>query len=757
MSLKNRYQMGEKWILPQGECLFLQELPGAQLLFKQVEGIGFHMMKEAELDRLRDSRQARRQRHFRHKAGRLLRETIPDVLPPDGATEKDRTRQFYVKKWDEAPCGTGDVALRRLISRHRGEAHGRGLTWDLSTSTLERAINGRGEAGCRPLRVMQDMRGKVPRKPHDPIFRKIVQRATAWYYAKSERNVLDAHAHVVHFVKRLNGIMQIKYPSTWRKVNTPSDETVRLDIEAKASLETYTTKWGKKLGRDKFQGIQRGLKARKILDVVLIDGTVVDGWCVLDNVTRTPVGRPTLTIAVDLKSRVVLGVIITYEGESLFAIMACLQQVVSGKHDLIVRLPQFRELIEDLYGKPDTILVDNAWRQTGVSFQDACEDVSINVEWAPVKNPQYKAVVERFFRTLNEILFKKMPGGIPFEPSFMRDLGLDPAKTAAITLSQLEEFIYEAIYEIYHKKPHSGIRQPPLLAWRKGLASGGREIVDDVGFLANACGAVDTATLSRSGVTFRGNTFHDPDITTSLLVDLANTTPVRKRRRRSGSATARVKIKYNPADLRGIAVWNPKMKPRRGYVFLPNWDEDYARSPGLGFWHDAQVRRFAESENLKFQTDEQRCIALDRFRARLEAAAPSLKFDAMRAKRRLLEPPHPVLRGDVVVFENRVASVSGLDANNVSVTIAAHERDDYGYPEKGPRRGGRTRKKKPTAKPKALGGADRTAADRRPEPNAGVSNASGTTDLLAVHDPEGFMKALAERMSQPLRILGVKK
>jgi len=749
MGLCSKHRTGDEWTLPEGRFVYVRELSGGKMLFEPLEGEGALIKTEEELDVLHSTRRARRHRPHRDKKCRIQHTDDVGEISPDGPSLKDRARQFYVKKWDEAPCGTGDVALRRLISYHKPEAKRLGLDWEISASTLERAINKRGEPGRRPLRVMQDMRGRGARKRWPAAVADGLRRAVAWYYSLASRDVPDAHAWLTRFMTKVNGAGSLRHPLTWRKLPTPSKDTVERYINEAESLETLTSKHGAVEARRRYKGIERGLVADRILDLVLIDGTVVDGWCVLDDEVGVPVGRPTLTLAIDVKSRVVLGVIITYEGESLYAIMACLQQVNTGKHTIIERLPHFRELLDGIWGKPDTILVDNAWRQIGVSFQDCCEDAGINVEWAPVKNPEYKAIIERFFKTLNQILFRKMPGGVPFDPVMMRRLGLDPSKTAAITLSKLEEFIYEAIYELYQMEVHSGIGMAPLLAWRKGLQSEAREIIDDIGFLASAFGVVDDAVLTREGIRFRNMTFHDPVTTTTLLNDLSSTTPARARRKRPSSATASVKIKYNPAVISEIQVWNPKQKPTRGYVSLPNWNTKYASTTGLGFWHHDRIKEFADAENLAFQTDEERLLARDRLRAKLEATAPGLKLAAMRRQRRLLHPPVPVLKGDTVQLREGIPSISGLSKNDVAVSIAAQERADNGFPEMGPRRGGKTaaRTAADTRASKKETKA-RTKADEIPQTPRSVSKpVAPRTDVFMVEDPDSYMADFARRMA----------
>ena len=48
------------------------------------------------------------------------------------------------------------------------------------------------------------------------------------------------------------------------------------------------------------------------------------------------------------------------------------------------------------FGVPRTILADNAWENTGSSFVDACADNGISIEWAPVRRPEHKGILERF-------------------------------------------------------------------------------------------------------------------------------------------------------------------------------------------------------------------------------------------------------------------------------------------------------------------------------------------------------------------------
>jgi putative transposase len=737
MALKGIHRPGDLWVLPEGRFTYRMEVSGDRMLFEPETGDGDPLVKaEAWLEEMQAKRKARRVRQFRNPDGSVQEASDADELPPEDASDYGRTLRFFLDRWDKDPCGKGTKALDAFVALHAPSARRKGIAWQPSAGALRRAINGRGHFLVRPARILESRRGKVPRQRWPAATQKMLRRTEAWYYARRERTVGDAYARLFRAMRKLNGLGRRRMGGAWQDLRCPSDETVRSRILLAESLVNLQGKFGEREGRSRWKATGRGLLAEKILDIVLIDGTTLDGWCVLDDRygRLIPCGRPTVTLAIDLWSRCVLGVIISYEGESLDAIMACQLQVVTGKHEIMERLPHLRDLLEDLHGKPETIVVDNAWRQTGVSYQDANADAGIDIEWAPVKNPEWKAYVETFWQTLNRLLIHKLPGGVPFGPELMRKLGLDPAKTATLTLSKLEELVYQAIFEVYHGRPHRETLLAPLVAWRQGLAAG-RETIDDVEAVAAAFGTVGTATLDRQGIRFKGFRFHDPEITQQLLADLAPHVPVRDRRRRLSSASVKVKVKYMNASIAEIQVWNPKAKPRKRYVSLPNWDRSYASLPGLGFWHHERIKDWAKANNLAFASDEDRILAHDNLRAMTENAAPEAKIAAMRQRRRLLEPMRPTLppAADAVSIVDARPGIMRHKPYDLPVEMAAHERDDEGMPEKGPRRGGR-RKGKSTAEP-----APKTTARRSP-------SATGASLFVDDADATAVMAEMAERL-----------
>ena len=73
-----------------------------------------------------------------------------------------------------------------------------------------------------------------------------------------------------------------------------------------------------------------------VLEQVQIDHTVVD-LIVVDERHRLPIGRPYVTVAIDVFSRSVVGLVITLEAPSALSVGLCLAHMVTDKRAWIER------------------------------------------------------------------------------------------------------------------------------------------------------------------------------------------------------------------------------------------------------------------------------------------------------------------------------------------------------------------------------------------------------------------------------------
>ncbi|HEX9468257.1 MAG TPA: hypothetical protein VF957_01815, partial [Bradyrhizobium sp.] len=502
---------------------------------------------------------------------------------------------------------------------------------------------------------------------------------------------------------------------------------VRAYCMSAESYETVKKKFGKAQADAQFAGNVNPVQATRLLEVVMIDSTVADAWCVLDDESLLPLGRPTITIAIDLFTRMILAVIVTFEPPSLFTTMAALKRVNVHKRDINARWPKILRH-NDGWGKPTMVVVDNELSQVGKSYQAACEDAKINVRWAPVKRPQFKAVVERAFLTIKQMLLDRLPGGLPYKPELMRQLGIDPKDISTITLDKLTELINQAVNDVYHYTEHDTIGIPPALAWEKSKAKHKRPYIGDAEFLERAFGALRDGTLTTSGITFERMTFHDPLITQTLLDDLAGTAPRRARRKSPlSSLNPRVRFKFNPANIDVIHVWNSK---RKKYISLPNLSAK--ATAGLSLWHWKILRLWAKQESIAFSSPEEQYAARVRLRENIEESIPAEAFKTIKKQRRILHEPSKLVEGTTVVMTEAPATVSGMAKDDFEIKVAAHSPAGNRIPPKGPARGRRKRK-----------GPDRRTRQRMRD---AVASNKVTTKELVKPKLAGTVAAFAERM-----------
>jgi len=643
-----------------------------------------------------------------------------DDSPDDVLSPIEKARRWYSTKFDKAPCRLSDKALSRFIVAHNDEAVVAGVAFVPSSGSLRRWVNERGEPNRRPTGAIRSKTGKVPRRARFPEFvERALDRLVAWYWAEEGRDKTEAYAQLAGVIKTANRLGRAKLGPAWVHLPTPSYETVRNRIRQAEDRTTWTAKYGGRRAKLRFAGTAPTLEASKILETVVIDATVVDGCCVWNEDTMLPLGRPTLYIAIDVRSRQVIAWLLTFEPPSLYGVMALLEKIVTPNAD-------------GVWGKPDEIVVDCGWEFVSPSWQEACESAGISVHWAPIRTPEYKAIVERMFRTINLLVFRKLLGGsVRFPPHLMSRFGLKPSETASITINKLDELLHYTLRIRYANRKHRGIGEAPQLVWEREALKR-RQIVDDLPALLAHIGQSEVCTLTNEGVVTKdGLRFYDRKAVSRLLNDLSQETPVDPATQH-GSATSRVKVVINPADISKAMVWNHR---RRRPEWLENVQIRFAIECGSR-WEYRMVKESMKKADQEFITEDLRLAHIRKLRAKIESASPDLKGNALARQRALLAARKDKPEGDTVVFAKAPATWHGLatvdaTASDIPTTVAAKTRKDDGLPPAGVRRGGK----------KAIGKQKRTMAKKR---EAEAADAAPATMML---EPTKFLPAPNQTLS----------
>ncbi len=231
----------------------------------------------------------------------------------------------------------------------------------------------------------------------------------------------------------------------------------------------------------------------EVLEVVQIDHTVID-IIIVDEWERQPIGRPYLTLAIDVFSRCVLGLVITLEAPSATSVGLCLAQVCCEKQPWLEGLGV--EVEWPMSGKPHRLYLDNAAEFKSEALRRGCEQHGIELSYRPGGQPHFGGIVERIIGTAMTKIHE-LPGTTFSNPA---QRGSYPSeKWAALTLRELEQWMVLAV-AAYHGSVHSGLLQTPAGQWAAGVAETGTPpaVTNPTAFLIDFLPVI-RRTLTRTG------------------------------------------------------------------------------------------------------------------------------------------------------------------------------------------------------------------------------------------------------------------
>lgn len=280
-----------------------------------------------------------------------------------------------------------------------------------------------------------------------------------------------------------------------------------------------------------------------------------------------------------------------------------------------------------IWGLISTLIGDNGANYASTSYQDSLEDVGISAQWAAVKSPKHKAMLERLFYTFETMLTSKLPGKT-LDIASMRDAGHDPSKESLITLTEFEEIVEEWVYT-YHISNHTGIGMQPARAWALSMEKHSINVLANPDALHTMLGDRTMRQLTRNGIRFKGLVYRHPHHVSELLDDLIQFEPVK--RSEKGPAAATVKVSYNPEDIGEIRVWNPV---RNKYVALQCTNQDYAA--GLSLFQHERLQAWVKANNKAFSTPSEQLVARAELVARVRQAMPDVAERERKAMARML-------------------------------------------------------------------------------------------------------------------------
>lgn len=328
-------------------------------------------------------------------------------------------------------AGVHTATFYRWVERYRQAGHLSGLVPD------SRGRN-RGQTGLAPEQE------------------EIVNDAIERVYLTPERRPPGDVLHEVGKLCRRAGI------------EPPHDNTVRNRLAQIPERVCLRRRGFRERAANKFEPIKGSTEPGSCpLEFTQIDHTPFDA-IVVDEEHRLPLGRPWVTMQIDVQTRVVTGAVLTLEAPSAVSVALCISRGILPKTEYLDQLGVEGDW--PVWGQPGVIQSDNAKEFYSQALTKACEAYGIDLQYRPRGRPQYGGHIERLLGvTMKE--FQKLPG-TTFSNIRQRE-GYDSDKQAVFTLRELERQLIDWIVNVYHKRRHSKLDMPPLKKWEMELMGEG--------------------------------------------------------------------------------------------------------------------------------------------------------------------------------------------------------------------------------------------------------------------------------------------
>lgn len=202
------------------------------------------------------------------------------------------------------------------------------------------------------------------------------------------------------------------------------------------------------------------------LQIVQIDHTQAD-VLVVDRHTRLVIGRPWLSVAIDLATRAVVGFFVGMERPGSSTVALLVSRIVQPKQAWLEHLGLSLEW--PMHGIPQCLHLDNAAEFRSRALRTGCAQYGIELDYRPVGRPNYGGHIERLNRTLMQRL-KGLPGATGNSPKGRK--ARKPEERARLTLPEFERWLALEIGQRYHHTEHRGLcGGTPDGAWRQLTAT----------------------------------------------------------------------------------------------------------------------------------------------------------------------------------------------------------------------------------------------------------------------------------------------
>nr|CCD31932.1 Transposase and inactivated derivatives [Methylocystis sp. SC2]CCD32238.1 Plasmid replication initiator protein [Methylocystis sp. SC2] len=383
----------------------------------------------------------------------------------------------------------------------------------------------------------------------------------------------------------------------------PSIRRLRRWLDRQDEAELLRRREGKGKSELVYLATPGSLEATAPLAIVQMDHTKVD-VTVVDPVTRLPIGRPTLTLAIDVATRMAMGFHLSLDPPSLTAVALCLTHAVMDKTSWLAA--RGIEAEWPARGIPRVIHVDNGAEFHALAFERACAEHGVDLVYRPPGTPRFGGHIERLIGT--------MMGAVHLIPgshfSNIRERGdLDPEREAVMTLRELETYFALEIVGAYQGRIHKALGAPPVTVWRARIGDVAvRMPCDARRFLIDFLPA-EQRVLQRDGLHLHHIRYWSDEL-----------------RWHMGRGAEKFTVKYDPRDLSVVFV-----RVAEGYLEARPADRT---RPSIALWEQRAALRALRAAGRRAVDEEQIFSTILAQRALVDEAVRTTKAMRRDAARR---------------------------------------------------------------------------------------------------------------------------
>lgn len=365
-------------------------------------------------------------------------------------------------------------------------------------------------------------------------------------------------------------------------IDPPHANTVRNRIKALDPEYKTRRRQGHKAASEAFESFEGEYPEGDFpLEVYQVDHTPLD-IIVVDPIFRKPLGRPYLTLAIDVYSRMVAGFYLSLQAPGFFSVSQCLLNAFLPKEDFLKE--QGVEGEWEIYGIPSKYAVDNGKDLIGEDMQRVCDEFGMTMVRRPVGRPQFGAHVERVLGTINKEIHN-LPGTTFSNVTQKGEY--DSAKEASFTLEEISKWLTEFIVNVYHKRVHHGIGMTPQQKYWIGIfgdeenpGTGLPPVVEDVESIRIALMPTFYRTIQQNGITLDGITYYSDVLRTWI------------NKRDEYDKKIKFKIKRDPMNIQKLYFYDPQLEE----YFELNYRKLHA--PKMTYWDLLAAKRYLKEKHI---------------------------------------------------------------------------------------------------------------------------------------------------------------